>query len=415
MKAKASRRDAVLSIVMVLLVSSLIIVKVADRFDVPGLGDFSNGTISDLEARSYQPFPRFTKGDFVARVFQENADQYLADLTPCRDEVILGNASFQRAFIRLSAQLFGYKTYPTFYGSSRVYDTELDSVLPIPPDPSGGRARQCARLAEAINGFSEANPDLMTVFCLVGSMEFSPFDPLRDLMSRGEDNMSMVDDLLSSLREEVVTVNLEIADESDYLKNYYKTDHHWNIFGAYEGYATVMAAISPDEEPVSITGTRSWDVPFYGTYARVGLFRPPMADVIEDIEYDLSNLSVSVNGEASALEDVLHVERYNSGRYSSSVFKNRYGEYFHGDSSHAYIRFDNEDVSGDESLLIVGDSYTNSIERLFAEHFKTVHCIDLRYFDGTVQSVVEDNGVDVVLFMESLGNYTNDTFIENIS
>ena len=24
-----------------------------------------------------------------------------------------------------------------------------------------------------------------------------------------------------------------------------------------------MAAISPDEEPVSITGTRSWDVPFY--------------------------------------------------------------------------------------------------------------------------------------------------------
>ena len=108
MKAKASRRDAVLSIVMVLLVSSLIIVKVADRFDVPVLGDFSNGTISDLEARSYQPFPRFTKGDFVARVFQENADQYLADLTPCRDEVILGNASFQRAFIRLSAQLFGY-------------------------------------------------------------------------------------------------------------------------------------------------------------------------------------------------------------------------------------------------------------------------------------------------------------------
>lgn len=44
-----------------------------------------------------------------------------------------------------------------------------------------------------------------------------------------------------------------------------------------------------------------------------------------------------------------------------------------------------------------------------------VHCIDLRYFDGTVQSVVEDNDVDVVLFMESLGNYTNDTFIENIS
>ena len=43
---------------------------------------------------------------------------------------------------------------------------------------------------------------------------------------------------------------------------------------------------------------------------------------------------MSVNGKASTLEDVLHVEQYNSGRYSSSVFKNRYGEYFHGDSSH---------------------------------------------------------------------------------
>ena len=400
---------------MILLVSSLIIAKVADRFDVPVLGDFGNGAISDLEARNYQPLPRFAKGDFVNRVFQENTDQYLADLTPCRDGVVLCNASLQRAFIRLSAQLFGYEAYPTFYGSSRVYDTELDSVLPIPPAPSKGRVRQCTRLAEEINGFSEANPDLMTVFCLVGSMEFAPFDPLRDLMSRGEGNMSMVDDLLASLREEVVTVNLEIRDESDYLKKYYKTDHHWNIFGAYEGYATVMAAISPDEEPVSITGTRSWDVPFYGTYARVGLFQPPTADVIEDIEYDPSNLSVSVNGKASTLEDVLHVEQYNSGRYSSSVFKNRYGEYFHGDGSHAYIRFDNEDITGDESLLIVGDSYTNSIERLFAEHFKTVHCIDLRYFDGTVQSVVEENDVDVVLFMESLGNYTNDTFIESVS
>lgn len=358
--------------------------------------------------------PKFTCDSFASRVFQDETEQYLADLVPCRDEVILANASMQRSFISLSARMFNYEAYPTFYGSPRVWDVRLKSILPIPTQINDWREEQCLRLASTVDDFSENNPDLKTIFCLVGSMEYAPSNPLRNLVSYSDRSAKMVENLLSSIRNEVSVVDLEIKTESDYVEKYFKTDHHWNIVGAYDGYAAVMFAINPDDEPIRFTGVHAWDVPFYGAYARIGLMQPVESDIIEDIEYQPSNVSVSINGKPSAFEDVWHRELYASNQWSSSVFKNRYGEYFHSDAPCGFIHFLNEDIDEDTSLLVVGGSYTNIIERLFAEHFRNVYCVDLRHYKGTVQGIVDENDVDVVLFMECLNSYLDDSFITKV-
>ncbi|MBR0404365.1 MAG: hypothetical protein IJI68_04050 [Eggerthellaceae bacterium] len=75
-----------------------------------------------------------------------------------------------------------------------------------------------------------------------------------------------------------------------------------------------------------------------------------------------------------------------------------YASYFHGDEGLLEIQAD----SGKGSLLIVGDSYTNCIDYLFANQYRHVYVIDPRYYTETIDSFMQDHEVDdAVMIMGS--------------
>jgi hypothetical protein len=80
-------------------------------------------------------------------------------------------------------------------------------------------------------------------------------------------------------------------------------------------------------------------------------------------------------------------EPYNKTR----LLENVYASYFHNDF--AVIEITNEQAPSEETLLIIGDSFTNSFERLFAEHYHTVYVIDPRYSES-LDSFLVDHQID---------------------
>ena len=72
---------------------------------VGGLSDDS--ARSYLEGRTYQTFPELAVGTLADGSFQSKFEQYIADLIPMRDDVMLLNAGLQRTTIALADAPFG--------------------------------------------------------------------------------------------------------------------------------------------------------------------------------------------------------------------------------------------------------------------------------------------------------------------
>ena len=59
-------------------------------------------------------------------------------------------------------------------------------------------------------------------------------------------------------------------------------------------------------------------------------------------------------------------------------------------------------------LLVVRDSYSDSLAPVLAEEFREVHLFDLRYNNTSLKQYVADNGIDQVLVLYSGNNFNTD-------
>lgn len=76
----------------------------------------------------------------------------------------------------------------------------------------------------------------------------------------------------------------------------------------------------------------------------------------------------------------------------------------------------NKSKDADKALLIVGDSYTNCIERLYVNHYKKVFVYDPRLAKETLSEFMEryNNEVDDVMYMMCDQTLVNKRVAENL-
>jgi hypothetical protein len=61
------------------------------------------------------------------------------------------------------------------------------------------------------------------------------------------------------------------------------------------------------------------------------------------------------------------------------------------------------------SLLILRDSYMDSLAPFLLEHFSKISIMDLRYYTGDLAGYLTENGMDAVLICYSASNFSTDT------
>ena len=175
---------------------------------------------------------------------------------------------------------------------------------------------------------------------------------------------------------------------------YYRTDHHWTSLGAYWGYAAFMEALGETPEPLGTGRTVSED--FYGTlYSSSGVhWLAP--DAIERYEAP----------EGAAVEDVYAGET--RGLYADRFLeeKDKYASFLGGNAPLYIIR--SPEAAGNEKLLVVRDSYSDSLAPFLSRRFAEIHLLDLRYYRTSVAQYAKDNGMDMILVCYSVENFVKD-------
>ena len=200
---------------------------------------------------------------------------------------------------------------------------------------------------------------------------------------------------------------LEVSDFETYSRYFYRTDHHWNHEGAYEGYRETAAMMGiPEGALLSPLETLTVEQPLIGTKANsagTGVLNEPF----HAYRFDLPEMVTTVNG----------VEEPYGRTFESYLGTTQ------GLSYAAYYGFDEGEVIFDtgrenlDNLLVLGNSYDNALLRPLASHFGRTHAVDLRYYGSDMgrefdlASYLRDNNIDKVLLIGDNSYFSGDLFM----
>lgn len=188
--------------------------------------------------------------------------------------------------------------------------------------------------------------------------------------------------------------------QRDAQQIYYRTDHHWTSDGAFlAANAFLQAAGKPalDRARFAVETVDG----FYGTtYSRAGLWRRP-ADAMELWTVKDASLHVEITdlgkAETTRQNDVFfrgHLTEYD-----------RYPVYLDGNHSLTHIV---NDAVPDGVLLLIKDSFGNTLATELAAAYHEIWMVDLRYYRTEAVSELLEKGVDTLLVNYSLDDMVND-------
>jgi hypothetical protein len=183
---------------------------------------------------------------------------------------------------------------------------------------------------------------------------------------------------------------------------FYRTDHHWNLTGAWTAYQCYCeaAGLTPAEKTRFTWVTGDSAPRFYGTtYSRSGL---PFAkaDALEYAE-PLFPVTLRVLDDGTEYDHLIFPEEADT--YDG------YAVFLKG--NHGLIEIENP-AAPEGTLFVCKDSFANCVLPFLAANYSRIIAADARYLSGTLNDALKEAGqVDEVLFVYSLDSLATDTAI----
>lgn len=181
---------------------------------------------------------------------------------------------------------------------------------------------------------------------------------------------------------------------------YFKTDHHWSLSGAYMAYEAYCAANSLAALPLDQFRLVEYPGFLGSTYSRSGLFRWE-SDTLRSAEPE-SGITFTIPGEAEARASLMFPNSFQSW--------DPYTVFMNGNPGFSTI----ENINAPEGhLLVLKDSFANTLLPLLSAHYSRITVVDLRYYAGNFQAALAQAGTpEKVLFCYSLDSVLNDTSVQ---
>ena len=203
---------------------------------------------------------------------------------------------------------------------------------------------------------------------------------------------------------------MDSVDCSSYLQEeegqlYYYTDHHWTTRGAYQGYLAYCEEVG--FEPVDLRELEAETVTeaFYGTvYSKVSGYahRGDTITIYNNPSDDLMVYYTDTKETAKSLYAMEYVSQ-----------KDKYSLFL--DNLHTLVEITNASAETDRVLVLIKDSYANSMVPFLAHHFKKIYVFDTRYYKhGPAAFIGEHPEVTDVLLLYNLNTIDTDAGIRGI-
>ena len=344
---------------------------------------------SDEENRVLQQLPSFSVSAYKEGRFESKIEDYASD------QFILRNG-FIRLKTAADTALGGLESN----GVYRCRDSYLMEDITVPTkDVKESNT-------SALTAFKEANPDLKMYFLLAPNAANILSDKLPIAVSTANQNKYMDDffETVESLGITPIDVRDTFKEAKKDTQLYYRTDHHWTTDGAYLAFEQVNSVMELGNKVT------------YTDYA-----------VKNDFRGTLASKSGFVNGMDDAIKIYLPAE--DSEGYENSVIyysdtKEKTTQFYQVDSldtKDAYTVFGGSNhpmytvrtpLDTDRHLLLIKDSYANSMVPFLSQCFSEIVVVDPRYFYDNIQDIISSESVTDVLFLYNANTFFADMSLE---
>ena len=225
---------------------------------------------------------------------------------------------------------------------------------------------------------------------------------------------SSIDKNIKGFEDKLNKEVINYIEMDDYMMNkfskkelesmYFKTDHHWNGKGAFEGFKKIIEEMDLDISSENLKN-------IFSKYKEVtvdskkfnGSYNKNICMVVREKEYPdyltikenkNNDVEYFLNGENVKEEDVIATSRHEEewdygGAYSRGAQMN-------------ILKIKNEDAFSDKKILVIRDSMQGATTWLFRDFFKETELIDPRNISDIKKSyteIIKESDADIVLFM----------------
>ena len=333
-------------------------------------------TFSPVENRNLAQAPKFSLDNVTSGKFMEDTEDYVNDQIIGRD--------FWVALKAWSERLTGkQENNGVYFAKEDTLINRLDT-----PDPE---------LLEENAGYVNALVDNVDVPVYFGIIP-SAAEIWADRLPAGAptaDEQSIIDRLYNAVQTHTVDLSSVLAAHHG-EELYYRTDHHWTSLGAYYGYAALMDAMGLEAAPLDESRKVTVSEDFYGTlYSSSGVrWLPP-----DHIDRYISDEGVTVTAypDGTPQPGSLYVDSFLSE-------KDKYSSFLGGNKPLCVIETEH---TGAPKVLVIRDSYTDSLAPFLTQNFSEIHLFDPRMNLTSVKDYVEQNEIDSVVVLYSISNFVS--------
>lgn len=343
---------------------------------------------SESENRMLQQFPTFSLQALGSGQFASQFESYLSDQFMGRDYWIGLKSDSDLAL--------GKKESNGVYIGKDGY-----LMQKFVPPPTGDLEEKL----NAIQAFDKAAPGLRKYIMLAPTAAAVLEDKLPPYVS-GEDEKVYWEKIKNSLPGNIQNIDVSQALETNKDQPiYYKTDHHWTTKGAFLAYRELGAPMGFTPKSEDDFNIRVVSSHFYGSlYSKSG-FRRIQPDAIALYEPKMPE-TVSVN--------YVDEQRSSNSMYAMDNLskKDKYTVFFNG--NHGLIRITTGHTEG-RKLLVVKDSYANSLIPFLTAHFSEIDVVDLRYYDENILQLAEERKIQDMLILYNMITFAEDPSITSLA
>lgn len=344
-------------------------------------------TFSENENRTLSSFPEFSLEALRDGSYTNNISSWLSDHYPCRDFWV----SVKTAVSVITGHVENGGVYLTRDGSYIDGFSDEDTEF-------------FAANVNALKSFTETmkngyNIDVKSIIAPTAT-QIQSFKLPEFAVTADSDALY---EKLKSVEGFIDTRDILNENREEYI--YYRTDHHWTNKGAYLTYTQYKKALGETAADESAFDCEIVSDEFYGTlFSRFGLFIKNNADsVLAPSEDALGELTV-INSKGESSNSIYTPEALGE--------KDKYLYFLGGNDS--LIKIETSAGTG-RRLLLIKDSYANSLLPYLTGDFDHISAVDLRYYTQSVFSLIEEEGITDALVLYNLKSFSSDRYFRFIS
>ena len=332
---------------------------------------------SENENRYLQTRPQLSISSFMDKTLQDDITSYVSDQFPLRDKLMQTTTVIKK--------LLGYKDIGGVYlGNDNYYFEKIT-------DDDVSLSKFAANLS-AFDKFTSENNINAHVMLIPSSGNI-----LKDKLPAGA---SVYDGAALTQKAMDTLSHAKLVDVTSALKSavkderavYYKTDHHWTTYGAYVGYKAFAEVAGLSEKSYDYFKPSVVSDEFYGTLYSKALDKAAVADEMELIS-NIPDATVSGNDTGTVYDN------------TKLDVKDKYAVFFGGNYGELVIT---TGAGTGKSLLVIKDSFANSMVPYLMEDYDTIVMVDLRYYSMGVSQLIEQYNCDEALLVYEMSNLAND-------